>query len=201
MNPHPFHSLAWYKWTHEEAQVCHDVFVEWLRPRMAEIETVIEIGCGMHDYYPKLFIEKDYIGLDSDVAVAAYKATQAVPGPGRHCYVTADVMGELDIGPADLVFSRAVIDHVEQPNAFLLQCLDLSRRWVYLMNYRGYFGDLRHHRKERGADGIWYVDVAVPCLEVTLAGLSVEYQIRCVETGRPPGQIQQEMHVIAEKRQ
>jgi hypothetical protein len=199
MNPHPFLSLEWYRWTHEEAQACHNVFLEWLRPRLGEIETVIEVGCGMHDFYPRLFADKDYIGLDNNVEVAAYKATQPVLGSGRHCYVTADIMAELDIGPADLVFSRAVIDHTDHPHWFLENCINASRRWVYVMNYRGYFAELDDHRWQRGADGIFYGDISVKAIDAQLAGLPVEYQIRCVETGRLTGHIQQETHIVVEE--
>jgi len=191
-NPHKFMSPKWYEWTHKEAQSCHDVFMDWTRDKV--FEKVMEVGCGKCAFYAGFFNETRYVGLDKDLDVVAYRNDRHIP----HITYCGDVLtwrGDT----ADLVFSRAVIDHMEDPDAFVRACLELSTRYVYIMNYRGYFADIEQHRGEHRANGFWYTDISVRQIEHLLSLMPVKYDVNCICTGRKAPEIKQETHIIIEK--
>ena len=198
VNPYEFRTPAWYQWIHEEAQPLHDIFLSWVTPRLPQIESIAEIGRGKFGYYHRRFADKVYVGIDNEAPVIDYCRT--LPALPNHAWLCRPVEGSPAETPFDLVFSRAVLDHAVDVDRHLRACLNLSRRRVYLMTYRVFFGDLAAHRQEQGADGYWYDDVSVPQLERLLRAAGVQsHVLQRVPTGRPAGEIQEELHVIVEK--
>jgi len=192
-NPHKFMSPKWYEWTHKEAQSCHDVFMQWVVNNCQSLDRVIEVGCGKHAFYADYFIDTIYAGLDIDKDVFAYRNDNCPKV--TYC---GDVLTWRE-ETAELVFSRSVIDHMEDPDAFIRSCLELSTRYVYIMNYRGYFADIEQHRGEHRANGFWYTDISVRQIEHLLSLMPVKYDVNCICTGRKAPEIKQETHIIIEK--
>lgn len=206
VNPYPFKTADWYAWTHDEASAMHDVFRQWLAPRMSEIETVAEVGCGLHPNYARLLKDKQYLGIDHDQAVV--QARQADPDkPEWHRYVCADFC-ELpynqfitsDVWPRpDLLFSRAVIDHVRDPDEFLRNACRFARNWIYVMTYRPYDEQLTDHQITKGPDGYWYNDLAPDRIRQVLAEFHPRHaEVRSQPTGRHAPQFETEIHIIVE---
>jgi len=48
----------------------------------------------------------------------------------------------------DFVFSHEVIDHVYDPDLFLVKILKATRKYAYISAYRGYFPELIKHKME-----------------------------------------------------
>lgn len=193
-NPHPFKSFEWYQWTHEEAKVCHDYFMNWRRTKY-QIYDALEIGCGMYGKYARYFNDgvTIYTGMDNDSVVIDECAKRHATTKAK--WLCANVMDSQPVTEYDLVFSRSVIDHVPNINAFIEKCIELSNRYVYIMSYRGYFASIKTHKQEQGADGTYYNDISLMELFDFLKQLRVPHLLHCVPTGRPKDQIQHELHI------
>jgi len=197
VNPHAFKSPEWYEWIHNEAEVPHQVFIDWLRPRMADIHSVMEIGCGKHWFYDDFFGDKIYFGVDHDPKVIQHCLHRGRPHHGWFC---TDFQHAEFTERADLIFSRATIDHVADPDGFLRKAVEQARKYAYIMTYRGYFPALPAHRQEHSeVDGYWYTDLSNFRLQALLSGLGVKYDLKRVPTGRAEGEIQEELHIVVEK--
>jgi hypothetical protein len=62
----------------------------------------------------------------------------------------------------DLVFSHAVIDHVYDIDAFLLNLVKSCKKYAYINAYRGYFPDLeKHEMKWRDDDNCYYNKISI----------------------------------------
>jgi len=199
VNPYPFMSEEWYRWTHEESQAMHDVFLRWVEPRVAQIHSVAEIGCGIHRFYADWFCGRHirYCGLDRDEMVCNQREKHMLPLESLHC-IDWPVAEYGRIYP-DLVFSRATIDHVSDPDEFLRRAIGSARRYVYLMTYRPYDADLKAHVIEKGADGYYYNDLSPSRIAAVIEEFQPQrYEVRCQPTGRAEPEIQTEIHIEIE---
>lgn len=201
-NPYPFKSKEWYKWTHEEAEKMHGIFLAWVASKANRIHSVLEIGCGLHDFYEKQFLEMGctYLGLDHDGKVMDKRRLNQ--HSWRSGFIHRDIMSKAPVEPekADLVFSRATIDHVSDPDLFVRQCIQAAHRYVYIMTYRPPLPiDKLEHRVEEGSDGYYYNDLAINQLHAVIDEFSVMTRtLEIVRTGRPEPEIQTELHIILE---
>lgn len=200
VNPYPFMSPEWYKWTFECGLHGHMIFKQWALEHRGQFDGgVMEIGCGKYEDYTLFFRLYPYIGVDADYEVVRHCERQHHKEES-HYWLWADIMDD-DLPSADLVFSHAVIDHAKNPEAFLLQCLKYSRRWVYIMAYCGYLSQLQsHEQRQNPVDRYWYNRLSVPRIGAFLGSLPLKsFQCKCVPMHRPPEEIQDELHITIEK--
>lgn len=199
VNPYPFKSYEWYKWTHLEAAEMHDVFTDWARDRFYDIATVLEVGCGLYRRYSDFFVDRGirYIGLDNDPEIIAAR----INGSRRYLedFICTDFTEpDVSIPQADLVFSRAVIDHVVDPDTFLRNAIKFARKYVYIMTYRPPT-DSVEHKIEKGNDGYYYNDLSIARLLDVLENERVKiFRLNEVNTGRVAPEIETELHIEVE---
>lgn len=206
-NPHEFMSRDWYRWTHDQHEEIHRMFCRWVSERAGEIDAVLEIGCGKHDFYHHFFAGMAYAGMDISGQVVDYCRDNHIK-IGTHTYVRGDFLGcNFYSYHPDLVFSHAVIDHSPDPTAFVKRSVELAKHYVYHKTYRGYFDDIETHRQDppgNPLDKDFYVDVSVRELarvltEMREAGQLNAFWLKPVATGRPKKEIDTELHIIVEK--
>lgn len=208
VNPYPFKSAEWYRWTHEEAQAMHEVFLAWVEPRLSEIKSVRELGCGSHRFYSRWFTRKgiSYCGVEHDSNVCAGREPFIGPLESVCCEDAetgiCNYVASMGIGPppfADLVFSRATIDHVSDPDEFLRRAVAKARKYVYIMTYRPPLVNTGDHKIEKGGDGYCYNDLSIERLHQVIDEFPVKArQLKSIPTGRPKPEIQTELHIIVE---
>ena len=206
-NPHEFMSRNWYRWTHDQHAEIHQIFCAWVSHRLHEIETVLEIGCGKHDFYHHCFADQEYLGIDVCRDAVNYCRLKHEP-IAKHLWITGDfLIFDFQHLRFDLIFSHAVIDHSPDPTAFVKKTVELATYYVYHKTYRGYFDDIAEHRQQPSgnpADKDCYVDVSVQELDRVLgemqkAGELKQYELKSVPTGRGVHEISQELHIVVEK--
>lgn len=194
-NPHKFLSPLWYEWTHYCVKRIHDDFVLWTHDK--GISSILEVGCGKHWFYHRVFANKYYIGLD------------VLPEAIEHCQHTAlNYLHSWEVGDihtsepweTDLVFSHAVIDHSHDPDLFIRKSIESANKYVYIMSYRGWFPNIENHEIEKSkADGYYYADISIKQVRKLLENLDFDYELKKVPTGLPAGEIQNELHIIVKK--
>lgn len=199
-NPHEFLSPEWYKWTHECLAMIHEGFLAWTKT--IEFDSVLEVGCGKHDWYVERFVGKRYCGMDNSEDVFNHRCCSGHNYYPLHSSIwgSIEASDEYDIQtPFDLVFSHATIDHSPRPDEFIRQCIKAARKYVYIMSYRGYFSDIDEHKIEKGEDGYYYVDVSIKQVERLLKEMDCNFTILQVPNGLGPLEIQYETHIVIVK--
>jgi SAM-dependent methyltransferase len=202
-NPHPFKSPEWYKVTFELVRCCHQWFVDWMiKNWIHQIDTVLEVGCGKYDYYPNIFHNRHYTGIDIDLDVIEWCWTQIDNRERRHNWKCKSLW-EMPPKSSDLVFSHAVIDHAESPANFITNSIAVAKKFVYIMSYRGFFTEIAEHEQEKGADGFFYNNISVQAAKEQLAshGSVERFDVVPVATKLPAGEIQHETHIKIWKKQ
>lgn len=81
---------------------------------------VLDIGCGtganLTAPLARKFPDVNFVGIDSDAASVSFASRENCPENARYC-VDVDAG---DLGTFDLVIASEVIEHVEDPDAFLV---------------------------------------------------------------------------------
>jgi ubiquinone/menaquinone biosynthesis C-methylase UbiE len=118
-------------------------FIEFLKTKN-DVNTILEIGCGTGVYpihFKNLFKNKTYTGFDVSVSGIL------------HCIQHSDfafMCGnflEVDFNNKfDLVFSHAVIDHVKDINLFLTKAAKISKKYVYISAFNGFYPELSKNK-------------------------------------------------------
>jgi len=137
----------WYKEIYDYRPYSHEVFKKWfahINQRVANIESIIDVGCGISYGYQDLFKDHDYIGIDLSKQAIQFAVTQNQNS--RHKYLCFDIIQETANKKADLVFSQGSIDNVYDMDAFLRSMARMSNSLLYINNYRGYFKSMERHR-------------------------------------------------------
>lgn len=200
-NPHPFHSPEWYAATFQCLEGCHkNVFGKIKNLCWDSIDTVLEIGCGTYDFYPIAFAEKKYTGCDIDPAVIAYCQEHYAAKFPHHQWKIRTEHAFPDES-YDLVLANSVIDHAEDPDQFIDDCIRVANRFIFIVSYRGYFLELPDHKQQKGEDGFFYNDISSQRVIGELEKRSdiFGFDVLPLATGRPPVEIQYETVVKIEK--
>jgi SAM-dependent methyltransferase len=163
----------------------HKDFARYLREKH-DAKSILEIGCGT-GVYPiqnkELFTGKQYTGIDISESAIEYCKRNS-----HFEFLCGDFIKMNIPKKYDLVYSHAVIDHVYDIEAFLSKVVDVIAKYGYINSYRGYFPELREHRKLwDGHNGIYFNNLSVIQLKETLLrnGLSQdEFIIRPQQSGQ-----------------
>lgn len=197
VNPHKVLSPEWYEWTHNNVLQVHEYFMAWAK--MVCCDPVLEVGCGKHEWYQEQFADKLYTGIDESIDVVLHCAKEHRDIEG-HIVTLGNIEKLAMTGCFNLVFSHAVIDHAPDPDEFIRKSIEASRKYTYIMSYRGYFPDISEHKIEKNSrDGYCYNSISIPQVRRLLDELGHKYELREVPTGLPPIEIQSELHIIVEK--
>lgn len=111
--------VEWYRSLFAVRQHAHDHFIEWVAHRVLPSQ-VLEVGCGCAFFYPALFADDFYVGVDISQKEVTWSA-QHDSNPD-HVFMCGDIEEILLPYRFDVVFSHAVIDHVTDVDRFLAAC-------------------------------------------------------------------------------
>jgi SAM-dependent methyltransferase len=188
----------WYNDIHDPNYLLNENFKQFLNSHRDEIQTVLEVGCGGGVYPIKnkeLFSGMSYTGLDISQSAVEYCKKNS-----QFNFICADVLKIDKSKKYDLVFSHHVVDHVYDIDGFVRKLISLSKKFVYLSAYRGFFPDLDEHKMSWSEDYTCYFnDLSVTKLEKLLLknGLRKgEFVIRPQKSGQPKSKA--EIHTIIE---
>jgi len=168
----------------------HQDFLEYLKNK-EDVKSVLEIGCGIGTYpieFKKYFDKKDYVGID-----IGKPAIEHCKQNSDFEFMCGDIIDMKLDKKFDLIFSHAVIDHVYNIDAFIHKIVNLSRKYVYISAYRGYFPDLHEHKMQWDNEkGCYYNDLSIEELKKNLLKIGLvkdEINIRKQEDGTELNQI------------
>ncbi len=163
--------VEWYEWMYQSRRPQHDRLLSFLSAR-PEIETIVDIGCGIGVGYHDALADRRYVGLD--LSHSNIDWCRANRGNPRHAWKCVDHAIE---DPAadergDLVFSQGTIDNAWDVDEFLAGMVRWSRGLIHATCYRGWFPDLEHHRYTWNAEhGCFYNDISPHRVRTTLERL------------------------------
>lgn len=153
--------VEWYEWMYNSRKEQHDAFQLWFRfiDELEKIESVAEFGCGYGVGYTDFFSDRQYLGID--MSAPAIEWCQSNRIKEGHSFIVGDFIDFKQDHCFDLVFSQGTIDNTYDIDSFLQNASKLSKKWIYISAYRGYFGDLPSHDyrmvKEQGT---FYNDIS-----------------------------------------
>ena len=85
----------------------------------------------------------------------------------------------------DLVYSHAVVDHVYDIDAFVMNLVKSCKKFAYINAYRGFFPDLEEHEmKWRDEDNCYYNKISLKQIETLLLNNEItknQFNIRSQE--------------------
>jgi len=129
-----------YKEIYQNRKLTHDFFRKWVWFHN-EIHSALEIGGGLCEHMD-LFSKYHNIEINQNCK-------------GSHI-TNCDFMDYAELESFDLIFSHAVIDHVEKPNDFILKSIKLARNWVFHSIYRGFTYNPKHLKPKLDEYGYIY---------------------------------------------
>lgn len=135
---------AWYASIYDYRATSHAMFKSWYQPLKDNISSIVDIGSGIGYGYVDFFADKDFVGID--LSSNAVQWSEESKLTKSHKFICADILrDDVDVR-GDLVFSQGTIDNIYDVDAFVRGMAKMSSRYVYISNYRGYFGNMSDHR-------------------------------------------------------
>lgn len=146
------------------------MFRQWVtavEDSFGRLDSIIEVGCGTGHGYLGNFEDRQYVGIDlSPKATRLNRQKNDNPG---HSFLCCDIIESPPGAQADLVFSQATIDNVYDMDAFLRSMARMTKKLLYVSNYRGYSPELEGHRYQWDPKmGVFFNDIAPPKIESLL---------------------------------
>lgn len=156
----------WYQEIYDSNPFIHEDLIKFLRSKK-DIASILEIGCGM-GHFPvennELLKNIKYTGID-----ISQKNVDYCKKNSSYEFICGDFIKMKTKEKYDLVFSFAVVDHVYDINKFISNIVNITKKYVYINSYRGYFPDLEKHKmKWSDKDGIYYNNISVKQTKETL---------------------------------
>jgi SAM-dependent methyltransferase len=178
-------NFKWYERIHDENIQLHANFIDFLDIKRDLVETILEVGCGTGVYpikYGKLFNGLKYTGIDFSQTNIEYCKKNSTFNFISGDFIKMDVKQEYD-----LVFSHAVVDHVYDIDAFVMNLVKSCKKFAYINAYRGFFPDLvEHEMKWREDDNCYYNKISVKQIERLLLNNEItknQFKIRSQDNG------------------
>ena len=156
----------------------HEKFLKWLNDK--KLEKILEIGCGDGRYGRNVFKNYKYFGIDINKNVIMENNKN--DKNKDHFYRAGDFIKDkfYDDKKYDLVFNLSVIDHVYDVQEFIKKCVSVSKKYVWISAYMGYFPQLKSHQHEWSEQYKCYHNkLSVDQLKKQLDSLNVNYQVEC----------------------
>ena len=126
---------------YKNRKLTHHFFRKWVKYHDKELDSALEIGGGKCDHMD-LFRKYHCIEINQNCKAE---------------YITNCDFIDYDVSEKfDLVFSHAVIDHVKNPNEFILKSIYQSKKWVFHSIYRGFTYNLKHGKPSLDKHGYIY---------------------------------------------
>lgn len=151
-------------------------FMLWVEQNLKDITSVLEVGGGSCVVLRQLFADIEFAGFDISEQITNW-CNENYTNP-KHGYVMGD-FEKYDLDQKfDLVFSMSCIDHVHDIDKFLESCVKASKKYIYIIAYRGYYPDLKEHIIKKHRRGFITNDLAICKVEDTLNNLGVS-QVKC----------------------
>jgi SAM-dependent methyltransferase len=165
--------LDWYEWMYRSRQSAHDdlkAFVADLDAAGAAPDSVLDMGCGLGVGYADHFKDRRFVGVDiSEKEIEWCRKNRKAD---RHDYIATDLIAEPLTEKFDLVFSQGTIDNVYDIDAFLSAAVAMSKGWVYITAYRGWFPQLNQHEyRWDPATTCYYNNISPAMIQKTLEKL------------------------------
>lgn len=135
---------AWYASIYDYRGTSHAMFKAWCETVRSEVSSVVDIGSGIGHGYVDYFSDKEFVGIDLSSNAVHWSEEKKLNA--KHKFICADILQEKVQVRGDLVFSQGTIDNVYDIDAFVREMARMSDRYVYIANYRGYFGEMSDHR-------------------------------------------------------
>ena len=178
-------SFEWYEKIHDENIQLHKDFSDYLDIKRTSIKTVLEVGCGTGVYpikYKKLFNNLEYTGIDFSETNIEYCKQNS-----KFHFISGDFIKMKIEQKYDLVYSHAVVDHVYDIDAFVMNLVKSCKKFAYINAYRGFFPDLEEHEmKWRDEDNCYYNKISLKQIETLLLNNEItknQFNIRSQENG------------------
>ena len=178
-------SFEWYEKIHDENIQLHKNFSDYLDIKRTSIKTILEVGCGTGVYpikYKKLFNDLEYTGIDFSETNVEYCKQNS-----EFHFISGDFIKMKIEQKYDLVYSHAVVDHVYDIDAFVMNLVKSCKKFAYINAYRGFFPDLEEHEmKWRDEDNCYYNKISLKQIETLLLNNEItknQFNIRSQENG------------------
>jgi len=176
-------SFEWYEKIHDENIQLHKNFSDYLDIKRTSIKTILEVGCGTGVYpikYKKLFNNLEYTGIDFSETNIEYCKQNS-----KFHFISGDFIKMKIEQKYDLVYSHAVVDHVYDIDAFVMNLVKSCKKFAYINAYRGFFPDLEEHEmKWRDEDNCYYNKISLKQIETLLLNNEItknQFNIRSQE--------------------
>lgn len=179
--------IEWYEWMYQSRAAVHNDLISWVGfvdPDIESIQSIVDIGCGMGVGYCDAFKDRNYTGIDLDSKSIQWCLENR--SNSKHHYIACDFITNPPDGKYDLVCSSGTIDNTYDIESYLQAMIGLSKKWVYLTCYRGWFPNLDEHQYTYNEEqGCFYNDVSPGRIrEALLKAGCMDIIIEPVKTGR-----------------
>lgn len=143
-----------YEKFYDDQDSIHSTFIEYFK-KLPDVKTVLEVGCGTGMYPIKdseLFKDKEYTGNDFSQGCVDYCKKNS---PFE--FICGDFIKMNMNRKFDMVFSHAVVDHVYDPETFISNIINTTKKYAYISSYSGYFPNMKKHKMNwRDDHGCYY---------------------------------------------
>ena len=187
----------WWIKQHNEWPILNENFMEYFSKIKPDIKTVLDVGCGA-GVYPiikkEMFRDLEYVGIDISPTCIEYCKNHS-----EFNFLVEDFTKMSVDKKYDLIFSHAVIDHVYDIEAFLLNLVKSCKKFVYVSSYRGYFPNLDEHEKKwREDDHVYYNKISVQQIEKSLQEFGLSKNQFVLRPQKASEDIRKNEHLIIE---
>ncbi|MBX2869833.1 MAG: class I SAM-dependent methyltransferase [Acidiferrobacterales bacterium] len=143
---------SWYMWMFNGRINVHNVFFQWFEEKSLEysMQEIADFGSGIGYEYSQYFSNRTYHGYDIAKHVVEW-ANRKNTNSNHHFYCTDYICEDID-RKYDLVISSGTIDNCYDIDQYLDAMVRVSRRWIYLTSYSGWFPELESHNYSFNAE-------------------------------------------------
>jgi len=135
--------LEFYRYIYEDRLPQHKAFMNLIKEKWEDIESVCEVGCGRGIGYADFFKDKQYTGID--ISADNIEWCQKNCNNPRHKWILADFIKNPPEEKFDLIFCQGTIENVYDMDALVEKMSDCCKKFLYITAFKGYFSKLKEH--------------------------------------------------------